>query len=91
MPNTDKPKRQTRTPAQRAEETLTTAQKRVTKLEAALKHQRGLVEDYSRQLRDATARRDYLAQDPDLPAEVRHRMTQPEGQPTTTTKETTND
>lgn len=58
--------RQTKTPRQRAEETLGVAQRRVDRLTAAVEHQRAVLQVYETELDEAKARLDYARRDPAL-------------------------
>lgn len=59
--------RQMRTPAERAIAALGVEQRRVEKLEAKLAAIRSATAEVVAELKAATKRRDYLAQNPDLP------------------------
>lgn len=59
--------RQTKTPAQRAQEALEVEQRRVDRLTAARDEHKGRMQHAERDLDAAVRRRDYLAQSPDLP------------------------
>lgn len=59
--------RQSKTPRQRAEEQLATAERAVTRLTRKYEHDSGALTLLHAELRDAERRRDYLAKNPDLP------------------------
>lgn len=61
-----KPKRQTKTPRQRAEDALGVAQRRVEKLECEETRLVDELDAARRSLAEARARRDYVAADPAL-------------------------
>ena len=61
--------RQRKTDEQRATEALEVAKRRVTKAEERVTALKAELEAAAKEHADATARRDYLAQDPALPAE----------------------
>lgn len=62
--------RQTKTPAQRAQEALNVAERRCKRLSDAIEHQRSILADYERQHADAERRRRYVSQNPDLPRDL---------------------
>lgn len=59
--------RQAKTPAQRAQEALGIAQRRVSRIETDQKKAKAALELLQKEYAQAVARRDYLAQNPDLP------------------------
>ena len=65
--DTAKRTRGTKTPAQRAQEALDVAERRVTKLDAALQKLIQEQRAVAAELEDAARRRDYAALNPDLP------------------------
>lgn len=65
--------RQAKTPAQRAQEVLGIAQRRVSRIETDQKKAKAALELLQKEYAQAVARRDYLAQNPDLPAPVPER------------------
>lgn len=82
---TTEKKRQTRTPRQRAEQAYGVADRAVKKLEARLLELTVEREEIRASLRDATARRTYLAADPALPqpGDLPDTVDQPAGGPIT--------
>lgn len=61
--------RQRKTPRQRAEEALAIAERKVDRLTADRDKHRTALNTIQADLEDATRRRDYLAKNPDLPAQ----------------------
>lgn len=59
--------RQAKTPGQRAQEALGIAQRRVSRIETDQKKAKAALELLQKEYAQAVARRDYLAQNPDLP------------------------
>lgn len=62
-----KPKRTVKTPEQRAREALDAANRAVVKLDRKVDTTKALLAGLERELAAAIRRRDYLAQNPDLP------------------------
>lgn len=85
---TDKITRTQKTPRQRAQEALAVAERKVKRLETEKAKHDAALTDVSNQLGAARKRRDYLAQDPDLPQQPVQRTRTP-GATTGTTPETT--
>lgn len=61
--------RQTKTPAQRAQEAVDVLQRRLTKLRGKARAAREESETHDREARETQARLDYALQNPDLPTQ----------------------
>jgi prefoldin subunit 5 len=67
-------KRQTRTAAERAQEALDVADRKIDRLSSAKAKAEATAAEIGRELDALRKRRDYLAQNPDLPSETREQV-----------------